>query len=74
MRTTSPTEGNRQMQTQATISAITGAVLGALVALVLSLVVVATAGPGGEALPATSPALLTLAGGMAGGLIGLFNP
>ena len=62
------------METQATINAITGFVIGALLALVLSLAVVATAGPSGGVLPTTTPALMTLAGGIAGGLIGLFNP
>ena len=57
-----------------TASAVTGAVIGALLALVLSLAVLATAGPETHTSVTTGPALITLAGAVAGGLIGTFNP
>ncbi len=62
------------MHLQLAANAITGAILGALLALVLSLVVVAAAGPEGSGLSVLVPALITCAGAIAGGLIGLFNP
>lgn len=62
------------MRLEATFGAFTGMVIGALVAMVFGLVVTAMAGPDGGVVPATTPALITCAGAIAGGLIGLFSP
>jgi hypothetical protein len=62
------------MRLESTIGAVTGMVIGALMALVFGLVVTAVAGPDGGVVPATTPALITCAGAITGGLIGLFSP